>query len=67
MFDKVHILAAHFSYDCLYHDFDVPVQASIIPGVHKVYVSLDSMDSVPRSTMSYRKNGRAVDACKCFN
>ena len=33
------LVAAYFVHDCQYHEFEVTVKASIIPGHYKIYVS----------------------------
>ena len=39
VFGQEILVAAYFAYDCQYHDFEVNVTASIVPGRHKIYVS----------------------------
>ena len=39
MFGQDVLVKEFFSYDCQYHDFEVEVNASVVLGSHKVYVS----------------------------
>ncbi|XP_028392900.1 uncharacterized protein LOC114517402 [Dendronephthya gigantea] len=56
VFGKVHTIASRFSYDCLHHDFEIPLRASEVPGVYKVYIS-DSDQSDCNNTSNERMVG----------
>ena len=39
VFGQAYLVAAYFPYDCQHHDFEVEIQAAIVPGRFQIYVS----------------------------